>query len=128
LEDAALDPPEFSTVRDGQTEVTIWRVEAKILAVKHEVDGDYHLVLQGTSGAEMVGEIPTPTTEFVGDSPWLVSIGQARRQIDDKLIRHISPAAFALSPANLVALKNKFVPLGALLSHPMESPIQGCRW
>jgi hypothetical protein len=40
-------------------------IEAKIIAIKHETDGDYHLVLQGQSGQEMVCEIPTPTTVFV---------------------------------------------------------------
>ena len=121
LENAVLDPPEFSKVRDGQTEVTIWRIEAKILAVKHEKDGDYHLVLQGSSGSEMVGEIPTPDTVFVGDSPWLNNISQARRQIDDKLIKHLSPAAFAIAPAQLTALKSRYTPHGAMMTNPMES-------
>jgi hypothetical protein len=69
LADDKQDPPEFQDVRAGVTEITIWRIEASIIALKHEADGDYHLVLQGTSGATMVGEIPTPTTQFVGDSP-----------------------------------------------------------
>lgn len=114
LENAKLDPPAFSTVRDGQTEITIWRIEATILAVKHEADGDYHLVLQGPSGSEMVGEIPTPTTEFVGDSPWLVNIAQARQAIDDKLIGHLAPQAFGIS-------NGKFVPHGAMMFNPQES-------
>jgi hypothetical protein len=111
LEDATQDPPEFRDVRDGVTEVTIWRIDATIIALKHEKDGDYHLVLQGTSGQEMVGEIPTPTTEFVGDSPWIDNIGQARQEIDDKLVSHLSPADFAL-------LNDKFVPRGALTFAP----------
>ena len=114
LENPKLDPPQFSKIRDGQTEVTIWRITAKILAVKHEADGDYHLVLQGASGAEMVGEIPTPTTAFVGDSPWLVNIGQARQQIDDKLIRHLAPAAFAI-------MNDKFVPNGSMMFNPQQT-------
>jgi hypothetical protein len=111
LENASQDPPQFVDVRDGVTEVTIWRIEATIIALKHEPDGDYHLVLQGSSGAEMVGEIPTPTTPFVGDSPWLANIGDARRQIDDKLVKHLSPADFALSNGRLV-------PHGALTFRP----------
>lgn len=111
LEDPKKDPPEFKDVRAGVTEVTIWRIEAKIIGLKHEHDGDYHLVLQTVSSQEMVAEIPTPTTEFVGDSPWIDNIGQARREIDDKLVKHLSPAAFAL-------LNDKYVPHGALTFQP----------
>jgi hypothetical protein len=111
LENPQQDPPQFKDVRDGVTEVTIWRIEAQIIALKHEHDGDYHLVLQAASGREMIGEIPTPTTEFVGDSPWIGNIGQARQQIDDKLVQHLSPAAFAL-------LNDKYVPLGAFPFQP----------
>ena len=107
LTDPSLDPPQFTSVRAGVAEITIWRIVATIIALKHEKDGDYHLVLQGASGAEMVAEIPTPTPLFVGDSPWLTNIGQARREIDDKLVKHLSPAAFTL-------MNNKYVPLGAV--------------
>src|SRR6202011_5174589 len=107
LEDPSRDPPAFKDVRDGVTEMTIWRIEATIVALKHEKDGDYHLVLQGASGEEMVAEIPTPSTVFVGDGPWIGNIGQARQEVDDKLVKHLSPAAFAV-------LGDKFVPLGAV--------------
>ena len=107
LTDPSKDPPQFTSVRVGVTEITIWRIVATIIALKHEADGDYHLVLQGASGANMVAEVPTPTTVFVGDSPWLTNIGQARQEIDDKLVKHLSPAAFAL-------WNDKYVPLGAL--------------
>jgi hypothetical protein len=111
LVEASKDPPEFKDVRDGVTEVTIWRIEATIIALKHEQDGDYHLVLQGASGAEMVAEIPTPTTEFVGDSPWLANIAAARQEVDDKLVSRLSPADFAL-------LNGKLVPHGAVTFQP----------
>ena len=107
LEVATEDPPEFQSIRDGVTEVTIWRIEATIIALKHEKDGDYHLVLQGRSGANMVAEIPTPTSEFVGDSPWLDNIGQARQEVDEKLVKHLSPSAFIL-------MGGKYVPRGAV--------------
>jgi hypothetical protein len=106
LEVATRDPPEFAGVRDGVTEVTIWRIVATIIALKHEKDGDYHLVLQGTSGQQMVAEIPTPTTQFIGDSPWIENIGQARQEIDDKLVRNLAPASFGL-------MNGKLVPQGA---------------
>jgi hypothetical protein len=114
LEDATKDPPAFKSVRDGVTEVTIWRIEATIIALKHEQDGDYHLVLQSPSGREMVGEIPTPTTEFVGDSPWITNIGQARQEVDDKLVKNLSPASFAL-------MADKYVPHGALTMQPQTA-------
>jgi len=106
MEDSRVDPPEFQDVRDGVTEVTIWRVDASVISLKHEQDGDYHLVLQGQSGQEMIAEIPTPTTEFIGDSPWLGNIGDARKQVDERLVRHLSPAAFGL-------VQGKFMPHGA---------------
>jgi hypothetical protein len=114
LEDPSKDPPAFKSVRAGVTEITIWRIEVTIIALKHEKDGDYHLVLQGASGANMVGEIPTPTSVFVGDSPWLTNIGEARQQIDDKLVKQLNPATFAL-------LNGKYVPHGALTFQPQAA-------
>lgn len=78
------------------TEVTIWRVDVRIIALKHESDGDYHLVLQAPSGQEMIGEIPTPTPLFVGDSPWIGNIKDARNQVDAKLVSRLQPAEFVL--------------------------------
>jgi len=115
MEDAAQDPPEFTSVRNGVAEATIWRITAKIIALKHEKDGDYHLVLQGPSGQQMVAEIPTPTTQFIGDSPWIDNIGQARAAIDDKLVRHLSPASFGL-------MNDKLVPQGASISPLRQNP------
>jgi hypothetical protein len=115
MEDAAKDPPEFTRVRNGITEVTLWRITAKIIALKHEKDGDYHLVLQGTSGQQMVAEIPTPTSVFIGDSPWLENIKQARAEIDDKLVRHLSPASFGI-------MNEKLVPYGATISPLRSNP------
>jgi hypothetical protein len=111
LENIKADPPQFSNIRDGQAEVTIWRIEALIIGVKHEKDGDYHLVLQSNAMKQMVAEIPTPTTVFVGDSPWLDNIREARRQVDDKIVKHLSPADFTL-------LDDKFVPHSAMKFDP----------
>ena len=115
MEIATQDPPQFTSVRDGVAEATIWRIVAKIIALKHEADGDYHLVLQGPSGQEMVAEIPTPTNVFVGDSPWLDNIGQARQEIDDKLVRNLAPASFAL-------MNDKLVPQGASIAPLRQNP------
>ena len=121
LTDPTTDPPAFKSVRANITECTIWRIEATVIALKHEKDGDYHLVLQSASGANMVAEIPTPTTVFVGDSPWLTNIGEARQQVDDKLVKHLSPSAFAL-------MNGKYVPLGALTFQPRLTAPPGLRF
>jgi hypothetical protein len=108
LADPSKDPPAFASVRANQTEVTIWRIEATIRGLKHEHDGDYHLVLQSNNTtAEMVGEIPTPTNAFIGDSPWLANIADARQQVDDKLVKHLQASAFSL-------MNGKYVPSGAV--------------
>lgn len=111
MEDAKQDAPQFQDARAGVTEVTIWRIEATIIALKHESDGDYHVVLQGASGATMVAEIPTGTQRFVGDSPWLDNMKDARQEVDDKLVKKLSPADFAL-------VSGKFVPHGATTYQP----------
>src|SRR5438067_2177976 len=109
--DPNQDAPLFQDARAGVTEITVWRIEATIIALKHEPDGDYHMVLQGASGAMMVAEIPTPTRQFVGDSPWLANIGEARQEVDDKLVKKLSRADFAL-------LDNRLVRYGAVTFQP----------
>jgi hypothetical protein len=121
MTDPTKDPPAFKSVRANITECTIWRIEATIIALKHEQDGDYHLVLQGPSGANMVGEIPTPTTVFIGDSPWLNNIAEARRQVDDRLVKHLNPSAFAL-------MNGKYVPFGAVSFQRVQAAPPGLRF
>jgi hypothetical protein len=115
------DPPQFQNVRDGVTEVTIWRLDAVITALKHEKDGDYHLVLQGVSGVTMVAEIPTPKTVFVGNSPWLANMKDARQQVDQKLVQHLSPASFTL-------VNGMYLPLGATTVQPLPTAPPGLRF
>lgn len=54
-----------------------YRVPAKLLEVKQEADGDFHVVLQGTSGATMIAQIPDPACA-VG-SPIIVQLRTVRR-------------------------------------------------
>lgn len=98
LEDIKADPPAFQRKRSGTAEVTIWKLDVTITVLKLEADGDYHLVLEGASGDTMVGEIPTGTTNFVGDSPWLQNIKAARQAVDDKLVHNLNPKDFVLPP------------------------------
>ena len=98
--------------RAAPVETTIWRVEVMIIALKQETDGDYHLVLQGASGETMIGEIPTPRPPFVAtSSPWLANIKAARAAVDEKLLKHLSPAAF-------VAVQGKLIPRESLTIQP----------
>ncbi len=98
LEDIKADPPEFQSKRSFPVEGIIWQVDVKIIVVKLEADGDQHLVLQGASGKTMVGEVPTPSTVFIGNSPWMKNIAAARKAVEDKLISKLSPRDFVLPP------------------------------
>jgi hypothetical protein len=109
LEVMTADPPEFQSKRAGVAELTIWQVEGNITVLNQEGDGDYHLVFQGASGATLVAEVPTPTTTFIGNSPWLQNIQEARQQVDDKLIHNLNPQDFVLPPGG-----KKLVPKGSL--------------
>lgn len=109
LEVLTADPPQFQSKRDGTAEATIWQVEATITVLNQEQDGDYHLVIQGASGATMVAEVPTPTVTFVGDSPWLADLQVARKAVDDKLVSPLAPQDFVLLPGG-----RKLVPRASL--------------
>lgn len=86
--------PAYQAKRAIPVETTVWRVDATIISMKSEGDGDYHLVLQGASGATMIAEVPVPDIRFVGDSPWLADILAARQEIDAKFVSHLSPDTF----------------------------------
>ncbi len=101
--------PAYQSHRATPIETTIWQIDVTITAMKSETDGDYHLVLQGASGETMIGEVPTPTTQFIGDSPWLANIRSARRAVDEKFVSHLSPADF-------VPLAGKLVPREAFIN------------
>ncbi|HEX7288398.1 MAG TPA: hypothetical protein VF532_19595 [Candidatus Angelobacter sp.] len=122
LEDIKADPPEFQSKRTEPAETVIWRVEATITVVNSEKDGDRHLVIQGASGATMVAEVPTPTTRFIGDSPWLANIKEARQAVDDKLIRQLNPRDFVLPPGG-----GKLVPRNSLSGDFPAAPLAAFR-
>jgi len=109
LENIKADPPEFQNKRTQPVESTIWRVEGIITVLNREGDGDYHLVFQGASGATLVAEVTTATTTFIGDSPWLANIREARQAVDDKLVHNLNPHDFVLPPGG-----KKLVPKNSL--------------
>ena len=111
-----LEFPDFQQKRKSPVETTIWQIEADIIALKRETDGDYHLVLQGASGQTMVGEIPIPRAPFVlASSPWLANMQAARQAVDDKLVSKLSPADFA-------RLDDMLVPRKSLSVQPESMP------
>jgi len=122
FEVSTVDPPAFQSKRSLPVESTIWRVEATITTLMQEKDGDYHLVLQGPSGDTIIGEVPTPTKVFVGDSPWLQNIKEARQAVDDKLVHHLNPQDFILPPGG-----TKLVPRNALSGDFPVTPMAAFR-
>jgi hypothetical protein len=109
LEVLTADPPAFQSKRAQPAETTIWQVDVTITVVNQEADGDNHLVIQGASGVTMVAEVPTPTKIFIGDSPWLANIQEARQAVDDQLLHTLSTRDFVLPPGG-----TKLVPRNAL--------------
>jgi hypothetical protein len=124
LEVLTADPPQFQSKRAEPVETTIWVVEGTVTVLKQEADGDYHLVLQGASGATIVAEIPTPTDAFIanltpGPNPWADNIKEARRQVDDKLVHNLNPKDFVLPPGG-----TKLVPRNSLSGDIPIPPIR----
>lgn len=97
-----VDPPGFSRKRGQPVETTIWTLDANIIALKLEKDGDYHLVLQGISGDMMIGEVPTPTKTFLTNSPWLDNIKVVRQAVDERLLPMLNLASFIPMGSTLV--------------------------
>jgi hypothetical protein len=75
----------YQNHRAAPVETTVWRLKAKVTLAKLEQDGDYHLVLQGTSGRTMIGEIPNPDPAYVKNPVWLADIKVARDAMNAKL-------------------------------------------
>jgi hypothetical protein len=106
------DSPLYQDHRAAPVETTIWQLDATIIALKQEADGDYHLVLQGASGETMIGEIPTPRAPFVGaSSPWVPRIESARSAVDKKLVKNLKPKDF-------VPMAGKLVPRESMTTRP----------
>ncbi len=115
---AAADGPASQDHRVEPMEATVWRLEADIIALKFETDGDFHLVLQGDSGHTMIGEVPTPGPPFVAaSSPFENDISGARQAVYTKLVAHLS-AQFANLGQTLAA------PMPAARHRPAKPPVK----
>jgi hypothetical protein len=108
--------PAFQNKRREIVETTVWQVEGDITVVKLEADGDYHLVIQGATGDTMIAEVPTPTTTFIGTSPWMANIKVARAVIDNTFVKHLNPADF-------VQMDGKLVPKESVSGQPHALPV-----
>lgn len=108
---SGADAPSTQDHRMEPTEATVWRLVAEIIALKQEADGDYHLVLQGESGATMIGEVPTPQPPFVAStSPFLSDIKVAREAVYQKLVSplqsNFTPMGRTLAPQAALIMKS----------------------
>lgn len=122
MPDPATRYDAYQAKRAPPAETTIWRLDVTLIAMKLESDGDYHLVLQGASGQTMIGEIPTPTAEFVGDSPWLANIAAARRAVDQRLVSALVPQAFVVFAGRLMPSASV---IGAAAPAPVDTAFLG---
>ena len=105
------DPPEFQRKRAAPVETTVWKVSARIMALKLEADGDYHLVLQDEAGSQMVAEIPLPEDAFISEtSPFFENVSTARQAVD----LQFKPAMDKLGFVPSGTADAKLVPAGAV--------------
>jgi hypothetical protein len=75
----------YDGTRFGATERTVYTVSGRITTFRVEEDGDYHIVLAGSSGKTMVIEIPKPVPPFVKpESRWADEIASARAAFNQR--------------------------------------------
>jgi len=92
----------YESKRAAPVESIVWQITGTIIFMKLEADGDYHIVVQGASGDTMVVEIPTPTSPFLGTSPWAANIKAARAAVDQKFGKMLQPQNFTMLDGILV--------------------------
>ena len=100
----------YQNHRDAPTETTVWRLKALVVEARLEQDGDYHLVLQGTSGQTMIGEIPDPDPAFVKNPVWRADIKLARDAMNKKVGHPLQAVGFAeadMAPPTHERFENK---------------------
>jgi len=76
-----------ATRRAYPTEVTVYRVEARLLSLFSEADGDYHLVLAspGDATITMIAEVPDPGCAGACASGFAGVYGRVRQKLMDYL-------------------------------------------
>ncbi len=68
--------------RIGPFETSTYKMDATIKSVQHRKDGDYYLVVQGSSGKQAVVEVPDP--EQCKGSPLYDDIKQTRQELEKR--------------------------------------------
>jgi hypothetical protein len=107
---ADMQPPtknfkKYEKTRAKPVESTIWRLEAEIIAMKLEDDGDMHIVLRGASGTLMIAETPTARAPFVQEaSPWLKAMAAVRQRLNERFGAKTVPLAFSADTEKLVPM------------------------
>jgi hypothetical protein len=131
---ATAPSPAYQSKRAAPVETTVWQVTAMVTALKLESDGDYHLVLQDTSGAEMVAEIPLPQNAFIATtSPFFPWVKAARAAVDAKFGPTLAAVGFVpsgttaelvpqASVASSAAVEVAAVPKTIVLSSSTSAP------
>ena len=119
------DPPvALQTTRVAPAETTVWRVKVKIVGLRLESDGDYHLELQDSTGAMMIAEIPLPKPQYIGNNNRLAPlIAAARTAADNQFQKTVKEAQLAQSTTS-----NKLVPASAVIQRngvAAVAPVQG---
>lgn len=74
--------PELEDHRVGPVETTIWELEAEVIAHQLMPDGDFRVVLRGTSGRSLVVELPDP--KLAPKSRWSKELTEVRKQFEEK--------------------------------------------
>jgi hypothetical protein len=85
--DLPLDAPapEMQNRRARPAEMTIWAVEAQVVACQLMPDGDYRVTIKGASGQTLFLEMPNPDPKFVApEGPFAGQIKAAREQFERK--------------------------------------------
>jgi hypothetical protein len=120
----------FETKRAAPVEFIVWQITGSIIFLKLETDGDYHVVVQGSSGDTVIVEIPTPTSPFLGSSPWVANIKAARAAVDQKFSNILKAANFTpldgtLVPRDSVSVQTQALPPG--LPESLTTPPEGSK-
>src|SRR5215469_9936572 len=114
----------YQNHRDAPTETTVWRLKVLVKEARLEQDGDYHVVLQGKSGQEMIGEIPDPDPKFVGNAVWRADIKNARTAMDAKVGHPLPAIGFdkaAMAPPTQERFEKKAMPDEAPAMTPINA-------
>lgn len=108
----------YNAKRVSPVETTVWQVKAKVIALKLEADGDYHLVLEDDSGAEMVAEVPYPDNEFIAtNSPFFTDVQDSRSAVNKQFGEILAQVNFVPSGTDA-----KFIPESSASLEAAQGP------